>query len=552
MLKHVVQYLLLIAGFLSLPFLFYFAVVTFNDVEAKDERGVPEASASDSSVASVATPSVVRSMRDEDSEGHEVLDIDEVGSVFWLKRRDNGMYETVSNLGWVADGIDDMEEEPVEVLIELGLDDPGLAIQYIEMPWFGDGLTEDEGSAFLGLTYIDYYVAEVGNLVGQLPWVVDGITEDEAWAALSVWELGVESPEAANALISKGWFRDGITAEESDALTALSLLSYKTGMAARFVDMPFMRSIEETDALALYSLHQLALLNWHSLATPSEFHLFIAHPTIADGITDEETVLVTLGSSAYEANPDLAVAILEPGGVMLETRSVGLPMAGEVELVIARVEPGPARSMDILESTVRFAEQYMGELFPVGVVLLLYADAVEPGFAGFNLGTNIVILPDFDIDDGSVEADESEFVTMHEVAHFYWNNSSQEWIDEGAANFFMLAYAEDSVGVGINDLLSSGVSAGYECTVDSLDVLEAMDASEVGDCAYKLGLLFFLDLYDAVGAADFQFGYRSLYLLGRDVWDPESPDGRSIDDVMEAFGVAATEEVISGWYGGNR
>ena len=76
-------------------------------------------------------------------------------------------------------------------------------------------------------------------------------------------------------------------------------------------------------------------------------------------------------------------------------------MAGEVELVVVRTQPGSERSLDLLEESVRFTESYMGEPLPVNLVLLLYADTVQPGFVGHNSGTNIVVHPDFDRDDAS-------------------------------------------------------------------------------------------------------------------------------------------------------
>ena len=97
--------------------------------------------------------------------------------------------------------------------------------------------------------------------------------------------------------------------------------------------------------------------------------------------------------------------------------------------MIVRIEPGSERSMDLLEEAVWFAESYMGEPFPLSLVLLLYADAVKPGFVGHNSGTGMVVHPDFDGDD------ELGLIVGHEVAHFYWYGSSQVWLDEGAAEF---------------------------------------------------------------------------------------------------------------------
>ena len=255
---------------------------------------------------------------------------------------DKGAHELVTSLAWIADGVDELEDDPVEVLMEMGRYEPELAIHYIGMQWFSDGLTEDEAGAFLGITYIDYFVADETNQISELAWVSDGITLDEAWAVHGVGGIAFEDENAANAVISEAWFRDGISSEEADVLLALGLLADKTGAAVQFLSMPFLETIEETDALALFSLYQLALETWHNLATmPSEFHLFLQHPTISDGITDEETVLVTLASSAYAGNPGLIDSLLDPARVMLESRVVQLPVAGAVELMIARTEPGP-------------------------------------------------------------------------------------------------------------------------------------------------------------------------------------------------------------------
>ena len=58
--------------------------------------------------------------------------------------------------------------------------------------------------------------------------------------------------------------------------------------------MPFVESVEEADVLALASLYQLALLKWDRLTTSTRFDEFTSHPTVTDGITDEETVFITL------------------------------------------------------------------------------------------------------------------------------------------------------------------------------------------------------------------------------------------------------------------
>ena len=314
--------------------------------------------------------------------------------------------------------------------------------------------------------------------------------------------------------------------------------------------MPFLDSIESTDVLALSSLYQLALLNWTTLATPSEFDEFMSHPEIADGITDEEAVFVTLASDTYEFNPSLTHRLLDTHVVTSETRTVSLPMGGEVELMVARTQAGSAKSLDMLEQSVRFAERYIGEPFPTNVVALLYADAVKPGFAGHNSGTNIVVHPDFDRDDGSIKSEEAEFVIMHEVAHYYWSGSSQAWIDEGAAEFMTITYAADALGLDQGELLSGEFIRDYDCTAVNLKSLEEQTSSETDDCAYDLGLLFFLDLHQELGAEEFRRGFSELYLFGKDVLDPERPEARNVSHVRKAFEIRSDRaaNVLRRWY----
>ena len=88
----------------------------------------------------------------------------------------------------------------------------------------------------------------------------------------------------------------------------------------------------------------------------------------------------------------------------------------------------------------------MGEPFSTNFVLLFYADAVIPDYAGHNTGLNMTVHPDFDSDDDSDEALSAPFILSHEVAHYYWNTSSQLWLDEGAAEVMSIIYEETMTG----------------------------------------------------------------------------------------------------------
>ena len=560
MLKHVLVCLLMTVGFVSIPFVLLLGVAVFSDVETAVELeqntgGLVSSPLSEPPREQVSSSSALApAVASQDERVMEISggqELDELEIAFWLKRRDGGLYKVVADLGWIADGVDEMEEDPAILLLELCLDEPAAAMRFIQTSWFNDGLTENEAWVFQALVYIDSFAANTSTEVSQFPWVIDGISNFESWALVSVAEMLYESPDAGNMLISRHWFKDGLTEDEASVVGLLGLLSDENGSASQFISMPFLESVEEADVLALASLYQLALLKWDRLTTSTRFDEFTSHPTVTDGITDEETVFITLASSAYEINPGLTDTLLDPSEDISETRVIELPMAGEVELVVVRTQPGSERSLDLLEESVRFTESYMGEPLPVNLVLLLYADAVQPGFVGHNSGTNIVVHPDFDRDDASSEADEAEFIIMHEVAHFYWHSSSHSWLDEGAAEFLAAAYAEHSIGFDMTDISPTGVMSDYDCADGTtLKSLEGMPGPQAEDCAYALGLLFFMDLHQAVGAEEFQRGFRDLYLAGEDWWEYKSWQARNMGDVRDAFesSTAGTEAIIADWW----
>ena len=244
-LKHVLQYLLITAGFVAIPFVLYFAVKAFSDVatEVEQEQKTqaisspsptlsPEPPAEPSpSPSSLSTPQVSEDARP--AEEPSIWELDDVAPSFWLKKRNNGLYDVVANLHWIADGVDeDIEMEPVKVLLELSLDEPGIAIRFIEMHWFNDGLTEEEAWAFLALLYIDSFTPNASTQVSRSPWVMDGVSDFESWAITSLADIFDESPETANSLISKPWFQDGLTEDEAEAVELLGALSYKNGSAS--------------------------------------------------------------------------------------------------------------------------------------------------------------------------------------------------------------------------------------------------------------------------------------------------------------------------------
>ena len=473
------------------------------------------------------------------------LEFSDFTNAAWLQQHDARLYTIVSELNWVSDGISDVESEPIRGLIDLCIDDPEKAIVLLETPWFTDAISEDEAWAFTSLVYLAYETPDIADDIVSMPWFADGIDGDESWAVSSVADIAYESPSAAEQLVSKTWFTDGISRDESWAISALGTIAFETGSVGEFVSMPFLDSFEPSDSTALVSLDALMY------ESPEASGRLLSHPEIANGITDDETVLLTLAADVYETDPGLADRLLDSSEVLTETRDIDLPLTGEARLVIVRTQEGSPRSMDFLEDAVRFTESYMDEALPRNLVILLYADAVHLGFDGHNSGTNIVVHPDYDVDRGRVDDLYDRMILTHEVAHYYWHGSAESWLDEGAAEMISVSHAASDIGLDVTEIFDTGLAGLFYCPdADNLFELDKLPYQQAEECAYSLGPLFFLDLYSTLGPEDFRRGFRELYLQGKYAIEPDGPDARRIGHVEEAFRFRseAVQEVIEIWY----
>ena len=488
-------------------------------------------------------PSPVAQRTFEPGERPTVLstqEFDDLPRVPFLRRSDDDTYHAIVRLPWVQDGVSRMESEPAQSLVSMALEDSEAARELLRMSWLNDDLTEDEAWTVGTLAYLAFDAPETFRQVADLPWVADGIDTDESWALGSLSDVALDAPHAAERLASYPWFTDGLDTDEATVVTALGSIAYETGGGTELIGMSFLDSIEPSDAFALMSLEFLAY------ESPAVLGTVLAHPSVTDGITDHETAVLALLQDVHMTNPDMVDKLLEQSNVQVEKRSIELPLAGDVELTVVRLQPGVPRSMELLETTVRFSEEFMDEPFPTNFVLLFFADAVMPHYAGHNSGFNMTVHPDFDSDDDSDDAHFAPFILAHEVAHYYWNNSSELWLDEGAAEIVSIIYGESTTGQEAQGAANT-LPCGYAADLSGVERLEEALAE---DCAYSLGTRFFLDLYRTLGDEEFQRGFRDLYRLGMDVLDPEDPDARDITHVREAFSFSqeARGDIIPRWY----
>ncbi len=461
----------------------------------------------------------------------------------YIANRDTQVGLSVASMDWVKDGLDGAGVD-VDAIDWVGnIADAGVASDVVSLGWMQDGVDTTEVKALKELSYIANRDAQVGLAVVSLGWVEDGL--DRAEVEAIDWVGNMTAAGVASSVLSLGWMQDGVEAREITTIQQLSYLTNREPAAAqRIVRMPFLESIEPADAPAIESLWQLAALD------PEIFHSTISHPTLGNGITDELAPLVATLEGVAKTNPRLIGTLLDPDGVSLEQRTVTLPLSGDVDLVIMRTGPGAARSMDLLEDAARGAEEFMGVPLPANYVGLLFQHAVYGSFAGTNFGTHIAILPKYDVDDGSREAEFAAHSIAHEVAHYYWNGNA-DWIDEGAAE--LMASMSESVRTGRPVGVTNHPCAYADSIADLVSLEPERDASEFR-CNYALGERLFVGLYDTLGDEEFREGFRSLYLASEVEDDADNHRGTSvdIDHLREAFGSAGdgAEAAIARWYDG--
>ena len=367
--------------------------------------------------------------------------------------------------------------------------------------------------------------------IQALPWVSDGLVAAERAAAAALVNLANGHEPLLWDLLDKPWVNKvDHFPELAMALTALQgIAAIEPAAARRIAAMPFLKSLESADVAALESLAQLAA------ADRETFGRTLAHPSLAGGIDDDAAKVASVWAGVHRHNPALLNQLLNGEPVTLEERVIDLPQSGPLTLAIIRLEPGNSGSMDLLAAAVRFAADYIGEPFPRRYIALLFAAAVPDYSAGANFGTHIAVRPQYDspaaaggaLAMGGLSLDSGRAIA-HEVAHYYWAGNAP-WLDEGAAELLAALFTATQGG-------GNPQPNHYPCAgAAGLRDLAAADYAwgAAGDqCPYALGERLFLDLYRALGAADFREGFRRLY--------------REIEDGGGKSGIAAVRRAFSG------
>ena len=461
-------------------------------------------------------------------------------------RYDVSLAERLASFPWLVDGITQTEAGVLSDLQYTAHDDVSLAERLTSLPWLVDGVTQRESQVVADLRGIAGTNVSLAKRLTSLPWLVDGVNTVELAIVERLYSIVRNDAELANAIAGKSWLADGLG---KDAVRVVNGLYYimdeDTALARTIADMSFLETLQPTDAAVLDALSWLAYTEILALRE------VLAHPTLKDGISDEWAPVVALLDSVNEAAPAFLRPLLDPEQTTIERRALTLPHTGAVDLAIIRTEPGAARSMELLEHSAGSVESFMGVELPTNYVALLFGTAVLGYAGGTNYGAYFVMLPEYDADDDSDDADYAPQLMAHEVAHYYWSGNPN-WLDEGLAELLAAISENERTGTVV------AIDYTYCPDADNIALLERLDAAGViydYRCNYALGGQFFLEIYETLGDAAFRQGLRNLYLTSQvedytDEFDGSPVGIRQIQDAFQSD-AATVAPIIDKWYHGN-
>ena len=248
--------------------------------------------------------------------------------------------------------------------------------------------------------------------------------------------------------------------------------------------------------------------------------------------------------------PDQLEKLLNPEQVILEERTITLPLGGDTHLSIVRTRPGGGHTMDLLERAVRDIEEFMGLPFPRRQAVHLFEEGGSGGSAARNLGIRVVLT----VNEQALTEEQILGLLTHESSHYYWSGGTY-WIHEGAATFL-----ESVVGNTLKGPLDKPPCSLARSIAELEDLYPNTRTNfDAFQCNYALGERLFRDLHRNMDETSFRQAFRRLYLHTEfNIPNDECDDDKdTVCHVREAFSsyasdgtVGVVDKVIARWHDG--
>jgi len=319
------------------------------------------------------------------------------------------------------------------------------------------------------------------------------------------------SPALAPANITElPWVTDGLDENEKLTLGFLTLLYlFNSEAAERIAVMPFLRTFGTADLEAVWSLTRLAFTDLNEETTG--LTEVLDNPNLADGggIDDEEAKIVAVLGGTYQFAPELVPILLDPDQILVH-EYVLQGRGKTIHMNIIRLDPGSPDTDEMFENAVTQVEAIMDLPLRTDYVAVLISDEALPGFAaGAHFGTHITLSTDYDTDDRDENPGKrGGFIIAHEVAHYYWFNDTELWIDEGAADFISALIEYRRVGRAMEP---DAPPCSYYNSIFHLELAKPELSSWGGLCHYSLGERVLHALHTHLEKGAFFDSFRAVY-----------------------------------------
>ena len=497
-------------------------------------------------------------------------------SVGNVARRDLELAETLAGLSWFVDGVTNDETTALYELENVASYDLELADMTARLSWFFDGITEAEDHA---LDILYSFFLELAEALASIPWFTDDITEIEGSALFYLNTIAHKDIELANTIAELPWFTDDdIAAYETQAVGAINdVLNIDAELARMVAKFPlFAQTPTEGYAhvQALYALSFLAKedteLAWKLAQSLNDktrdllplyvldslwsigidvdaFRQLTSQQWFVDGLDDEEAALVVIlgNGGIFQSNPLLYQDMLHSR--FTQTRTISLPLAGEVEVYIIQDYPFPPDEdlLSVIEDAARVSEEFLGAPFPTTDIILRVVDSADHPRSSSH-GLTHMTLVRF----GGTASLSSLF---HEMAHYYFSAirfMGLRWLTEGSAEFMEGYFDYRTSGQDLSTIQSNALAESQICTdvlnVENIQHLYVLirnrswetDRRALKICQYRMGHHFLWSVYRLVGEEALASALRELHLaeLGRKQGlQAGRPDHEVEEDVYRVF-----------------
>ena len=135
------------------------------------------------------------------------------------------------------------------------------------------------------LSWLAYDSESIATGLIAMAWLQDGITDVESDTISYIYWLNDEDDEnglaVMEAVLDFPWIQDDITATEAEFIVSFEYFDhYNEKDAAAVLTMPFLKSLELDDVLAIRGIEELA-----SNEDGDLLQALLGHPTLSSGIT---------------------------------------------------------------------------------------------------------------------------------------------------------------------------------------------------------------------------------------------------------------------------